>query len=89
MVTLPPITRTIAVLAAAAAEAVRAGGGCVDSCGGGVVNGADLGQLLIDWGADGCPGGPGNNDLSTDLNSDGVVDGADLGLLLLNFGPCP
>ncbi|HMN97290.1 MAG TPA: hypothetical protein PKC43_12725 [Phycisphaerales bacterium] len=45
----------------------------------GVVDGADLGILLGDWGGS----GPG------DLNGDGVVDGADLGALLGYWGPCP
>ena len=43
----------------------------------GVVNGADLGDLLGAWGA--CPGCP------ADLNGDGLVDGADLGILLANW----
>jgi hypothetical protein len=42
-----------------------------DLNGDGVVDGADLGILLSEW------GGPG-----ADLNGDGVVDGADLGILL-------
>jgi len=45
-----------------------------------VVDGADLGLLLGEWGA-----GPG---AASDLNGDGVVDGADLGLLLGIWGPC-
>jgi hypothetical protein len=44
-----------------------------------VVNGADLGILLGDWG--------GNN--SSDLNGDHVVNGADLGILLGAWGNCP
>ena len=51
-----------------------------DLNGDGVVNGADLGLLLGDWGAcppDACP---------ADLNGDGTVDGADLGLLLGEWG---
>jgi hypothetical protein len=45
-----------------------------------VVDGADLGLLLGDWGTS----------LSQrDINQDGVVDGADLGLLLGEWGPCP
>jgi glucose/arabinose dehydrogenase len=40
----------------------------------GVVNGADLGILLSNWGAcQGCP---------SDMNGDGAVDGLDLGVLL-------
>jgi hypothetical protein len=52
-----------------------------DINGDGIVDGADLGLLLIDWGA--CPvKGP----CDGDLNGDGAVNGADLGLLLLNWG---
>ena len=43
-----------------------------------VVDGADLGALLGQW------GGPG----IADLNGDGVVDGADLGVLLGAWGGC-
>jgi hypothetical protein len=43
----------------------------------GVVDGADLGLMLLNWGP--CPGCP------ADLNGDGTVDSADLGLLLLSF----
>ena len=43
-----------------------------DIDGNGVVNGADLGQLLGAWGT----AGPG------DLNGDGIVNGPDLGALL-------
>jgi len=49
-----------------------------DLNGDGVVDGADLGLLLGQWGTDGL----------ADLNGDGVVDGADLGLLLGAWGPC-
>jgi hypothetical protein len=52
-----------------------------DINGDGVVDGADLGLLLIDWGN--CPAkGPCNGD----LNGDGMVDGVDLGLMLQNWG---
>jgi formylglycine-generating enzyme required for sulfatase activity len=45
------------------------------------VDGADLGTLLVAWGAcDGC---------AEDLTTDGHVDGADLGALLNNWGVCP
>ncbi len=44
----------------------------------GVVDGADLGLLLTQWGS--CP------DCIADLNDDDVVDGADLGLLLASWG---
>lgn len=43
------------------------------------VDGADLGQLLSNWGNAGVG----------DLNGSGSVDGADLGVLLGNWGPCP
>ncbi len=46
--------------------------------GDGVVNGADLGQLLGQWSSAGA-----------DLNGDGITDGADLGILLGAWGPCP
>lgn len=45
----------------------------------GIVDGADLGALLGNWGTK----GPG------DLNDDGQVDGADLGALLGAWGDCP
>ena len=46
----------------------------------GVVNGADLATLLVNWnGIGGLP----------DLNGDGVINGADLANLLVNWGPCP
>ena len=44
----------------------------------GVVNGADLGTLLGQWGTDG----------STDMHGDDLVNGSDLGLLLGAWGPC-
>ena len=43
-----------------------------------VVDGADLGEMLAQWGGTG----------TADLNCDGTVDGADLGDLLASFGPC-
>ena len=46
-----------------------------DFNGDGLVNGADLGLFLVNW------GGPGE----TDLNADGVTNGADLGILLVNW----
>lgn len=53
--------------------------GCVpgngDLNGDGVVDGADLGTLLAQFGGEG----------NADLNCDGVVDGADLGTLLANW----
>jgi FAD/FMN-containing dehydrogenase len=48
-----------------------------DLNGDGVVDGADLGALLSQWGAQGGP---------ADLNGDGVVDGVDLGKMLAGWG---
>ena len=47
-----------------------------DLNGDGVVDGADLGALLSQWGAQGGP---------ADLNGDGLVDGADLGGMLARW----
>lgn len=49
-----------------------------DLNGDGVVNGADMGLLLAQWGR--CSG------CDADLNGDGIVNGADMGLLLANWG---
>jgi len=49
-----------------------------DLNGDGVVNGADLGAMLNQWGTGG----------SADLNGDGIVNGADLGILLNAWGSC-
>lgn len=43
-----------------------------------MIDGADLGVLLLQWGGEG----------SADFDLSGVVDGADLGELLLAWGPC-
>jgi hypothetical protein len=43
-----------------------------------IVNGADLGIMLGDWGGS-----------ERDLNGDAIVNGADLGLLLGAWGNCP
>lgn len=53
-----------------------------DFNGDGVVNGADLGELLAAW-------GPVPEGSPVDLNGDGVVDGADLGTVLAAWGNCP
>ncbi len=53
-----------------------------DLNGDGIVNGADAGLLLAQWGS--CP-----TECSGDLDEDGDVDGADLGLFLAAWGPCP
>ncbi|MCA9284177.1 MAG: VCBS repeat-containing protein [Phycisphaerales bacterium] len=56
------------------------GTGCIgDLDGNGVIDGADLGALLAQW------GGSGNGD----LDGSGAVDGADLGALLAAWGNCP
>ena len=47
----------------------------------GLVNGADLGILVSQW-------GPATEATASDINRDGVVNGADLGMLLSNWGPC-
>ena len=46
------------------------------------VDGADLAQLLANW-------GPVTVENPADYNGDGVVNGADLATLLANWGPCP
>ena len=46
-----------------------------DLNGDGIVDGGDLGLLIIDWGP--------NPDSPADLNGDGLVDGGDLGLLII------
>ena len=53
-----------------------------DLNGDGVVDGADLGLMLANW-------GPVTSDAGSraaDLNGDGMVDGADLGVLLSRWG---
>ena len=47
-----------------------------------IVDGADLGVLLSEW-------GPANANTPSDVNHDGRVDGSDLSFLLANWGPCP
>jgi hypothetical protein len=47
----------------------------------GVINGADLGILLSEWGS-------ANANTVSDINRDGRVDGSDLGTLLAFWGPC-
>jgi hypothetical protein len=50
-----------------------------DIDGNGVINGGDLGMLLLDWGSDAA---------RSDIDGNGIVNGADVGLLLLAWGPC-
>jgi hypothetical protein len=62
------------------------GGNAICDCAGdllidGIVNGADLGALLSQW-------GPANAGTISDINRDGYVNGADLGYLLNAWGPC-
>ena len=52
-----------------------------DLNGDGMVNGADVGLMVAQWGA--CAG------CSGDLNGDGIVNGADFGLLIAAWGMCP
>ena len=47
----------------------------------GVINGADLGILLSEW-------GPASANTVSDINRDDRVDGSDLGTLLAFWGPC-
>ena len=47
-----------------------------------VIDGADLGILLDQWGI-------ATTFSVADINRDGLVDGADLGTLLTRWGPCP
>ena len=52
-----------------------------DLDGDGVVGGADLGQLFVQW-------GPCGKGCTADLDGDGVVGGSDLGLLFVGWGDC-
>jgi hypothetical protein len=47
-----------------------------------VIDGADIGILLEQWGA-------ASPFSVADINRNGIVDGADLGTLLTRWGPCP
>jgi hypothetical protein len=47
----------------------------------GVINGADLGILLSEW-------GPTTASTTSDIDGDGTVGGGDLGLLLSFWGDC-
>lgn len=69
-----------------AASSLSFGEGCLgDLSVDGVVDGADLGRLLYDWGSRGAgsDGAP-----PADLNGDGEVSGPDLAMLLENWGSC-
>ncbi len=52
-----------------------------DLSGDGMVDGADLADLLATWGA--------GRSVGADLNRDGRVNGADLAILLASWGPLP
>jgi formylglycine-generating enzyme required for sulfatase activity len=67
----------MAITLAASAPAQSCAGDLNDD---GVINGADLGQLLAVWGP--C------QSCEADLSANGVVDGADLGVQLGNWGEC-
>ena len=84
-ITQPATPREAALLAFAGDEASRpCGATCLaDLDGDGVVGGADLGQMLLAWGA--VKGGA----VPADLDGNGVVDGADLGQMLSAWGACP
>ncbi len=63
-------------------EEVQLSPPCPDLAGdNGVVNGADLAQLLAAWGTV-------IGESNSDLNGDGIVNGSDLATLLANWGPC-
>ena len=72
---------TVAAASAALAfpASARAQSACdADLDGSGVVNGADLTEVLVKWGA--CSG------CSADINDDGIVNGSDLATLLIYWG---
>jgi hypothetical protein len=71
---------TLLHVGSAAASTAGAASACTgDLNNDGRVDSADLGILLIGWGA---------GDSSADLDDDGDVDGADIGIMLLAWGPC-
>jgi formylglycine-generating enzyme required for sulfatase activity len=72
---LPAVLVALAIAPAAHAQSCAG-----DLNGDGVIDGADLGQLLAAWGpCESC---------AADLNINGIVDGADLGVQLGNWGEC-
>ncbi len=83
--TRSPAAFVLTALLAGAGTAVETNAGSVCPClgdltGNGIVDGADLGQMLSAWGAcSGCP---------ADVSGNGTVDGADLGILLSAWGAC-
>jgi formylglycine-generating enzyme required for sulfatase activity len=74
-------SRIIAILMVITLAAPAPAQSCVgDLDDNGIIDGADLGQLLAAWGP--C------QSCEADLSSNGVVDGADLGVQLGNWGEC-
>jgi hypothetical protein len=73
------LAASIASFALASAPAPAAPPCVADLNGDGVVNGADLGILLANWGKPG----------ATDLDGNGTTDGADQAILMGAWGPCP
>ena len=55
----------------------------------GMVDGADLGVLLLHWGEEFDQWSWDWPAPLFDYNADGIIDGGDLGILLLQWGPCP
>ncbi len=81
---LPAILRRLALVAAMSVPCTLAIANppCPsDLDGNGVIDPADIGLVLLDFGP--CSG------CSSDLDQSGAVDMADIGLLLLDFGDCP
>jgi hypothetical protein len=81
----PARPRTRLAAFAAAATVLAAATAASASCPGdldhsGVVDGGDIGLVLLAWGT---------NDPAGDLDGDGLVGGSDIGLLLIGWGPCP
>lgn len=63
-----------------ASDTLDLGSSCLGDINGDlVVDGADLGLMLVAYG---------ENNPDADLNNDGGVDGADLGLMLVGWGDC-
>ncbi|MGA0172409.1 MAG: hypothetical protein ACO3NL_02035 [Phycisphaerales bacterium] len=73
------LASSIASVALAAGPAPAVAPCLADLNGDGVVNGADLGLLLANWGKPG----------ATDLDGNGTTDGADQAILMGAWGPCP
>ena len=76
------VVSLLAVCAAVAFAPAASAQNCTgDIFANGIVDGADLGALLSEWG----PVTPLTN---SDLDGNGQVNGADLGILLAHWGPC-